>query len=51
MYKLLIERKMDGFSVTDARDASLIPEDSVHSLEQARKKFIDKYDNTNKKGG
>ncbi|WP_425666225.1 hypothetical protein ACPUEJ_00460 [Vibrio tubiashii] len=38
MYKLLIERKMDGFSVTEARDASLTPEDSVHSLEQARKK-------------
>ncbi|WP_045386224.1 hypothetical protein [Vibrio rotiferianus] len=38
MYKLLIERKMDGFSVTEARDASLSSEDSVQSFEQARKK-------------
>ncbi|USD41241.1 hypothetical protein J4N42_00475 [Vibrio sp. SCSIO 43135] len=38
MHELLIERRMDGFSVTEARDASLSIECSTQDLDAKRKK-------------
>ncbi|WP_341665277.1 hypothetical protein [Vibrio sp.] len=38
MHKLLIEKCMDGFSVIEARDASLNLKGGVSDLEEARKK-------------
>ncbi|KAB2824225.1 hypothetical protein [Aliivibrio finisterrensis] len=39
MYKLLIEKKMDGFSIIEARDSSLSLEDETHDLVEARKRI------------
>ncbi|TQQ01179.1 hypothetical protein FLL77_00640 [Vibrio cholerae] len=38
MYKLLIEKRIDGFSVMEARDASLNIGDGMPNLDEARKK-------------
>ncbi|MEZ9200791.1 hypothetical protein AB4151_00095 [Vibrio splendidus] len=38
MFKLLIEKRMDGFSVIEARDASLNDGDGIQNLDEARKK-------------
>ncbi|EJL6523097.1 hypothetical protein ACPFUL_002055 [Vibrio cholerae] len=38
MHKLLIEKRMDGFSVMEARDASLNIGDGMPNLDEARKK-------------
>ena len=38
MFKLLIEKRMDGFSVIEARDASLSDGDGTQKLDEARKK-------------
>ncbi|MEZ9556341.1 hypothetical protein AB4248_15550 [Vibrio splendidus] len=38
MHKLLIEKGMDGFSVIEARDASLNIVDGIKNLDEARKK-------------
>ncbi len=39
MYKLLIEKRMDGFSVIEARDSSLSLEDETQDLVEARKRI------------
>lgn len=39
MHKLLIEKRMDGFSVVEARDASLNIEKGTQNLDEARKKI------------
>jgi len=39
MHKLLIEKRMDGFSVMEARDASLNTEEGTQNLNEARKKI------------
>ncbi|AUW03332.1 hypothetical protein [Vibrio campbellii] len=38
MHKLLIEKRMDGFSVIEARDVSLNDECGTQNLDEARKK-------------
>ena len=38
MHKLLIEKRMDGFSVIEARDASLNIADGIKNIDEARKK-------------
>ncbi|EKC5523911.1 TPA: hypothetical protein ACF5BZ_004280 [Vibrio parahaemolyticus] len=38
MHKLLIEKRMDGFSVTEARDASVNPDGCIQNLNEARQK-------------
>jgi len=38
MHNLLIEKRMDGFSVIEARDASLNIADGIKNLDEARKK-------------
>ncbi|NOJ25050.1 hypothetical protein [Vibrio coralliilyticus] len=39
MYKLLIEKRMDGFSVVELRDASLSLEEKGIDMDEARKKI------------
>lgn len=39
MHKLLIEKRMDGFSVVEARNASLNVEQDTQNLDEARKKI------------
>ncbi len=42
MYKLLIERTLDGFSVIELRDEFIVIKDSLIDPDEAYKKFIGK---------